>query len=62
MVQQIKTREFYLACRRDKGILDSLIDTAAYKGVSVNEVCDTLGYELSEAQLKKLEEMGVKLV
>lgn len=61
-MQQIKTREYYLACRRDKGILDSLIDTARYKGVAVNDVCDTLGIELTEAQLKKLNEMGVKLV
>jgi hypothetical protein len=61
-MQSLKTRDYYLATRRDKGVLDSLIETARYKGVSVNEVCDTLGYELSEAQLKKLEEMGVKLI
>lgn len=61
-MQQIKTRDYYLATRRDKGVLESLIETARYKGVSVNDVCATLGYELSEAQLKKLAEMGVKLV
>lgn len=61
-MQQIKTREFYLACRRDKTILESLVETARYKGVAVNDVCDTLGIELSEEQLRKLDSMGVKLV
>jgi hypothetical protein len=54
----LKTREYYLACRRDKGVLDSLIDTARYKGMSIREVCDALDYELSDAQVAKLKEMG----
>lgn len=61
MVGSISTREYYLACRSDNTVLVSLIETARYKGVTVREVCDTLGYELSEAQEAKLREMGINL-
>lgn len=54
----IKTREYYLACRRDQGVVESLIATAQYKGMSVQEVCDTLGYELSESQIDRLKKEG----
>lgn len=61
MVGSLKTREYYLACRYDDSILVSLIKTAQYKGVTVREVCDTLGLTLTDDQEAKLREMGVKI-
>jgi hypothetical protein len=57
----LKTRDYYLACRYDKGILESLIDTAKYKSVPISEVCQTLGIELSEEQIVKLNNMGYRV-
>lgn len=54
----IKAREYFVACRQDRGILDSLIETAKYKGMTVEEVCHAIPYQLSEEQEKKLREMG----
>jgi DNA-directed RNA polymerase specialized sigma24 family protein len=44
----IKTREYYLACRRDNTIMRSLQLTAEYKGMSKEEVADILGIDLQE--------------
>jgi hypothetical protein len=60
-MQSLKTRDYYLACRRDKTILESLVDTANYKGDSIQTIADRLGMELSEAQIRKLKEMGYDL-
>jgi hypothetical protein len=58
MAGSLKTRDYYLACRYDQKILPSLIETARYKGATIQEVCDTLGIELSDEQVAQLKEMG----
>lgn len=41
----IPTKTFYLACRADNGVRKSLQLTAEYKGVTVEEICETLGFD-----------------
>jgi hypothetical protein len=43
----IPIREFYVACRADHGVRESIKLTAEYRGISESEVCDALGFESS---------------
>lgn len=58
----ITTREYYLACRRDNGVRESLRLTAEYKGMSTAEVAETLGIaEITEDVYCKFEGCETRL-
>jgi len=61
MTGGIKTREYYLACRHDNGIVRSLIETSKYKGMSIREVMDNLRMEPTPEIERKLKEEGYSL-
>jgi hypothetical protein len=58
----IKTREYFVACRQDKTRLESLIETAQYKGMTIRETTDALGLTLTDTEENKLRELGINLV
>lgn len=55
MAQKLPTRQYFLACRRDQNAVDSIVDTAKYKGVSCQDVIDQLGLTLTEEQERLLQ-------
>lgn len=62
MAGSLKTREYFLACRRDMGRVQALIETSRYKGMTILEVVENLGLTLSEREEAKLRELGYSLV
>lgn len=60
-MRTIPLKEFYIACRADNGIRDSIRLTAEYRGITREEVCEALDLDEKFAQPHNgLEAAGYK--